>query len=514
MTLRVLILHNAVAPDADASEADVLVQVEAIENACRQLGHSTERFGCTLDLSHVATGLETAKPDVVFNLAESLGGSDRLASLAPALLDARGIPFTGSSQAALDLTNNKPAAKQKLLSAALPTPPWLTLDDRSATLPLPGRYILKAIWEHASVGIDDSAIVEVDTENELRSALEQRAARFAGRAFAEQFIAGREFNLSLLAGPDGPQVLPPAEIDFSRFPADKPRIVGYDAKWSEGSFEFEHTPRRFGFASEDRPLLRQLEYLARSCWRACDLRGYVRVDFRVDESGQPWVLEINTNPCLSPDAGFAAALATAGIDFPTAVQRILDDALREHVPAGDEKLKRRSQRTAGGVQFEGPHEPTTFRSDVQPSDALAIRQIVAATGKFRPAEVDVAVELVEERRAKGIESGYHFVIAEQGGAVLGYTCFGPISVTVASYDLYWIAVDPRLQARGLGKALMQRTEEAVRAAGGQRIYIETSGRPDYWATRAFYEACGYRFDSRVADFYAPGDDKILYVKSL
>ena len=61
---------------------------------------------------------------------------------------------------------------------------------------------------------------------------------------------------------------------------------------------------------------------------------------------------------------------------------------------------------------------------------------------------------------------------------------------------------------------MQRTEEAVRAAGGQRIYIETSGRPDYWATRAFYEACGYRFDSRVADFYAPGDDKILYVKSL
>jgi D-alanine-D-alanine ligase len=121
-------------------------------------------------------------------------------------------------------------------------------------------------------------------------------------------------------------VLPPAEIDFSAFPPDKPRIVGRQAKWEEASFDFQNTPRRFDFSPADQPLVERLSRLARDTWTLFGLRGYVRVDFRVDLAGEPWILEINANPCLSPDAGFAAALAQASIPFPRAVARILEDA--------------------------------------------------------------------------------------------------------------------------------------------------------------------------------------------
>jgi D-alanine-D-alanine ligase len=188
-------------------------------------------------------------------------------------------------------------------------------------------YVLKTITEHSSLGLEEDAIVRHESPAALRSALETHSARLGRACYAEQYIDGREFNLSMLASPDGPQVLPPAEIDFSGFPPGKPRLVGYRAKWEEDSFEFQHTPRQFDFSAEDGPLLDRLRQVALSCWRVFGLRGYARVDFRVDRSGQPWVLEINTNPCLSPDAGFYAALQRASLRFEEGIARILHDAI-------------------------------------------------------------------------------------------------------------------------------------------------------------------------------------------
>ncbi|MCU0585751.1 MAG: hypothetical protein MUC46_06745, partial [Desulfobacterales bacterium] len=129
--------------------------------------------------------------------------------------------------------------------------------------------------------------------------------------------------------PRGPQLLPPAEILFEGYPENRPRIVGYRAKWDPDSFEFSHTPRRFEFPRQDAALLERLGALALSCWKLFGLNGYARVDFRVDGGEEPWILEINANPCLSPDAGFAAALETAGIPFQTAVARIIAAAGRK-----------------------------------------------------------------------------------------------------------------------------------------------------------------------------------------
>ncbi len=504
---QVLIVHNAVAEGAVEAERDVLAQVAVVERACHELCYGVDTFACTLDLEPLVERVAATRPSIVFNLVESLAGRDQLAWLIPGLLETLGVPCTGTPAVALNLSNDKLRTKQRLQLAGLPTPAWQTLQSLQApnihTSFTAGQYILKANGEHASLGLDDRAIVRVDSAAALHQALAQQSQRFGKPCFAEQFIAGREFNLSLLANGSAPQVLPPAEIDFSAFPADKPRIVGQAAKWDAGSFEFDHTPRKFDFPPEDEPLLERMRSLARSCWQVLELAGWVRVDFRVDEQGQPWILEVNTNCCLSPDAGFAAAVAQAGLTLTVAVERILAAV---HAPR-DAATRNRPKNTTSC-------DPIQLRSTITPADEAHVREIVAATGLFRANEVDVAAELVQIRLREGPASGYQFVFAEQEGQVLGYACFGLNTVTVASYDLYWIAVWPHLQGRGIGQQLLSAVEASITAAGGQRIYIETSNRPDYVATRGFYERAGYALEAVLRDYYAAGDDKAVYVRRL
>jgi GNAT superfamily N-acetyltransferase len=155
-----------------------------------------------------------------------------------------------------------------------------------------------------------------------------------------------------------------------------------------------------------------------------------------------------------------------------------------------------------------------FRYEVRPDDLQHVRRIVASTGFFNPAEVEVAAELAHERLSRGEASAYHFVFVEHGRDVLGYACYGPIAGTAASFDLYWIAVDRSAHRRGLGRLLLARAEELIRQAGGQRVYVETSRRAQYAPTRRFYERAGYSLEAVLKDFYAPGDDKAIYVKVL
>lgn len=140
--------------------------------------------------------------------------------------------------------------------------------------------------------------------------------------------------------------------------------------------------------------------------------------------------------------------------------------------------------------------------------------MIAETGYFTDAEVDVAVELVDERLAKGSASGYEFAFIEAGGQVVGYASYGEIPCTVGSYDLYWVAVDQAQQRRGIGKLLMEIVESRLRQTGGRKVYIETSSKPLYDPTRAFYVRCGYREVATFPDFYAPGDGKVVYEKTL
>lgn len=328
--MRIAVLHNAVPEDAPLEDRDTLVQVEAVREAVARLGHEPVAVPCGLDLAALRDALVRLRPDAAFNLVESLADADSLVYLPLAVLDVLGLPYTGGRTEALFLTTHKLMGKERLRVAGLPTPDWIESGDRQAVRDgqSPRSWILKGVWDQASRGMDDSAVLRNADAAEVLRQLAERTRRSGRTCFAEQFVEGREFNLSVLTGPDGPQVLPPAEIDFSAFPADKPRIVGYRAKWQADSFEYNHTPRRFDFARSDRPLLDELRRLAAACWTLFRLRGWVRVDFRVDAAGRPWILEINANPCLSPDAGFPAALQQAAIPFDEAVRRIIEEAMR------------------------------------------------------------------------------------------------------------------------------------------------------------------------------------------
>ncbi|MBL8849662.1 MAG: hypothetical protein JNG89_08255 [Planctomycetaceae bacterium] len=325
----VAILYNQPPADATADDLDVLVQRDTVAGALERLGHVVRHVPCTLDLDSVHKQLAQSRPDVVFNLVESLGGSDRLMPLATVLVEGLHLPYTGCRTPAIIDTSDKLRAKAQMIAAGLPTPGWSTVPPASAAKCAfaSGTYIIKAIAEHASIGLDDSSVVSVTDAEELSGLIHDRNRRLGRACFAEQFIDGREFNLSILAGDSGPQVLPTAEIDFSGLSAEKPRIVGYAAKWHSETDEYLQTPRTFDFPATDAPTLKQLIDLAQRCWTLFDLRGYARVDFRLDANGQAWILEINANPCLSPDAGFAAAVDQAGIPFDAAIDRILSAAL-------------------------------------------------------------------------------------------------------------------------------------------------------------------------------------------
>ena len=156
------------------------------------------------------------------------------------------------------------------------------------------------------------------------------------------------------------------------------------------------------------------------------------------------------------------------------------------------------------------------RFEVCSADRQSVRDIVESTGFFYPPEVNVAVELVDERLAKGESSGYHFVFLDAPGAKvpLGYACYGPIACTAHSFDLYWIAVHRSAQGHGAGRELLRLTEQQIIRHGGHRLYAETSGRPQYEPTRSFYHRSGFTQAAVFPHFYDEGDDKVVYVKVL
>jgi len=211
--------------------------------------------------------------------------------------------------------------KEILREHGIPTPDWML--PRKPGKPDPGkRYILKPIWEDGSAGITDESVVE-------GGGFDMKGFSGNGKFrdhFLEEYIDGREFNLTLLAGPRGPEVMPVAEMCYVDYPADKPRILNFASKWETDSFEYAKTIRTFDLPEEDRELTTRMKEISLQCWKVFEMKGYARVDFRVDRDHNPYVLEVNANPCISPDAGFVAACARGGVDYTTMIERIILDA--------------------------------------------------------------------------------------------------------------------------------------------------------------------------------------------
>lgn len=159
-------------------------------------------------------------------------------------------------------------------------------------------------------------------------------------------------------------------------------------------------------------------------------------------------------------------------------------------------------------------EAYPFRTEVTPVDVDNVRRIVESSGFFSEEEISIAIELVQERLTKGAQSGYDFVFLEDAGETVGYSCFGRIPCTKASFDLYWIAVHDSCRGKGIGRKLLAETEVEIARRGGERIYLDTSSRAQYDPTRGFYSRCGYRQEAVLKDFYASGDSKVIFAKEI
>jgi len=330
MTLKVGILFNYPTKPLRGesidyvAEAEVLDQVQAVQEALRKLGLQHYKIPLKGDIEETVKILKEHKPDVVVNLSEGLLGDSSLEMYVPALLELLGIPYTGSHSLALGLCQDKGLAKAVLRANNIPTPRYQIMSGadvlkRGLKFPL----FVKPLREDASIGITKRSFVR--NMEELRSRVEYVNRVYGQPALVEEYIGGREFNVSIL-GNEEPMVLPISEIIFEF--EGEPRIVDYAAKWLRDSEEYIKT-RSVCPAKLDEKLRVAVERTALKAYRALGCRDYARVDIRLKEdAGTPYVLEVNPNPDISLEAGFVRSLKAAGIPFEEFVRRILGFALK------------------------------------------------------------------------------------------------------------------------------------------------------------------------------------------
>ena len=287
-----------------------------------QLGYPNEMRHFDYVPSDFRAMIADVRPDCVFNLVESVSGTSRLIHVPPIYIEELNLPYTGCPAHAIELSNDKVLAKRILDMLQLPTPRWGTPKALKGTGT--ETWIVKAQHEHASFGITQRNVVK--SVAEAIEIANQLTAEHKIPWMIEEYIPGREFNVSIVDTPKGPRTLPVAEIVFENYGPDRYNIVDYNAKWNEQSFEYKHTVRRYDFPATDVKLLKALEGISLKVWHGFDLRGWARVDYRVDKDNNPFVVDVNANPDLSLDAGFMAAAGRAEITPEVAIRMITDAA--------------------------------------------------------------------------------------------------------------------------------------------------------------------------------------------
>lgn len=317
--MKCCIIYNEPQEGAQADELDVLDQVIYIENHLLKLGISVNRKGITSEFMHEIEDLALEKHDFIFNLVESIDNKGELNYFIPALLNMYSIPYSGNPLEAMFVTTSKTLAGKTMLNAGIRVP-GAYQPSKKQLLKKGQKYIVKPIWEDGSFGITGDSVFEYspDMDTKLRELDDSHW-------FIEDYIDGREFNISILADKKGPEVLPSAEIVFKNYDGNKPRIVDFKAKWETDSFEYKNTVRNFPGKDLDPLLDKNLKKSALDCWRLFGLKGYARVDVRTDINNNVYVIEVNANPCISPDSGFVAATVQSGYQFTDVLKRIIND---------------------------------------------------------------------------------------------------------------------------------------------------------------------------------------------
>jgi len=314
----VIILHNRLSAHPTPDEQDVIDQVTLVRDALEDLEYRCEVRDVGTDLYGDLKPLEKEKPAFVFNLVESIWGYTGLLHMVPSILHAWKIPYTGVGEEGLYLTTKKTLAKTIMIRNGIKTPEWFGTHEADR-LDIRKKYIVKPIAEEGSADLDEQHVFDP-----TRSGIREWLANFDRRQyFVEEYIEGREFNLSVTGTPGRYVIYPVPEMIFTDYPPGKAKILGYKSKWMENSFEYTHTQRKFNTLDETSMITKQLRKTAVACGEVFGLSGYFRIDIRLSEQGIPYVLEVNANPCISPDSGFVAAGKEAGFSTTGIIRQII-----------------------------------------------------------------------------------------------------------------------------------------------------------------------------------------------
>ncbi len=321
---------DSVPEEIDMSEYGVLDEVRSVERALEPLKHNTKLVPVALDINKLIDELRENRPDIIFNLCESVDGDSTQEANIAGLFELLKIPYTGARASTLFLALNKPIVKAILNQNGIPTAKHFVVKTSSELHVNGHKYpmIVKPSREDASIGITNESIVH--NENELRRRIEYVLDEHKQPALVEEYIEGREINVSVV-GNDELTVFPISEIDFSRLPEQYPRIISYNSKWMYKTVEFAGTKAVCPAENLSDDEVRIIQDTAKKVYRLIGASDYARVDMRLKD-GIPYVLELNPNPDIASDVpedtGFTRSAKAYGWDYPYLIQQIIKFALK------------------------------------------------------------------------------------------------------------------------------------------------------------------------------------------
>jgi D-alanine-D-alanine ligase len=516
---RVLILFNeptlpADHPDAE-SEHDILYTADCVAGVLAESGVSVARLGVTDDPAAVLAGIKAAAPDAVFNLYEGTAKWGNTEAFVGGMLELLRVPFTGSPTQPLLLARSKPLTKQLLAGAGLPTAGFLVVDALPVPpCPLPWPVIVKPGKEDASVGIDQNSVVT--SQEQLAARVGYIIGRYGPPVLVERFVRGREFNVAVWDRGDGPRTLPFSEILFLEQEGDAPLwpIVSFDAKWHPHTRDFKATPAK-NPAEVTPELEAAVSALAVRAFEQVGCRDYARIDFRVDESGRPYILEVNPNPCISPLAGLAAALETADIPYAEFVRSLVRSALRR-----GPRPELADAVGTGATAASGPDvAPAAARRawkvrPARPDDADDLVELLDAADAMTADERKAAARAVRSRSRRKDWGGARVLVLAGRTRIGGFAVAVPGNPVHGTFTLETLLVDPSLRRAGHGRALAAALEADAATAGGRWLLADLPSGPAAAPARQFLTAAGFGPAGEVPGFYPEGWARLAFAKPL
>ena len=344
--MKVAVLFDGASALGASPDMIILDTVEAVERALADAGHEAVRLPVNPDARWIER-LRRARVDLVFNLCEGIDGVAAAEPAVVGVLELLRLPYTGSAGWTTAVCLRKHVVNDLLRGAGLPVPEFAVVRrGQPLRVDIPFPAICKPAAEDASIGVEQRSVVR--SARALSARLRAMHERWE-EVLVQRFVDGREVNVGIV----GDLVLPIAEIDFRGMPGSLWRIVSYRSKWETGCDEdlgaAPHCP-----ADLPEPLAAELQRIAREAWRVVGGSGYGRCDFRIDADGRPWLLEVNANPDIAPDAGLARMARQVGMDYPALVLAICDLALERARTVGDEAERWALAQRLSGVAAPPP----------------------------------------------------------------------------------------------------------------------------------------------------------------